>query len=213
MARVLVLNGPNHAFDKSAPIVHEAMKRAGHDSTLTEEKGVLAGGLGDYDAVVLGTGFTRRGPAGPDGKRPLFHELDEKQSEGLFSFVRGGKGFVGIHGTAWWIGGEPVKLTGGAANWHPAGLEFTVKVDQKEHPIFSGIADFTVNDEIYISSWDPEVDVLASASWQGRDWPMAWTHKYGQGKVFFTTLGHGPNTFEVPEVQRMLANAAGWVAG
>jgi len=213
MARVLVLNGPNHAFDRCAPLVHESMKRGGHDSTLSDDKSLLAGGLPGYDVVVLGTGFTRRGPAAPDGTRPLHYELDERQAEGLFSFVRAGKGFVGVHGTAWWIGGEPVKLTGGAANWHPPGLEFTVRIDERDHPITRGIGDFTVNDEIYISSWDPTVQVLASASWQSRDWPMAWTHQYGQGRVFFTTLGHGPNTFEVPEVQSMLANAAGWAAG
>ncbi|TAK24573.1 MAG: ThuA domain-containing protein [Chloroflexota bacterium] len=212
MARVLVLNGPNHSFDQSAPIVHEALGRAGHSSTLTDDKNVLADGLADFQTIVLGTGFTRRERL-PDGSRKLHYELSDAQADGLYGAVRGGIGFVGIHGTGWWIGGEAVKLTGGAANWHPPGLEFTVKVDAADHPIMAGISDFIVNDEIYMSAWDPSVSVLASASWNNQALPMAWTHAYGKGRVFFTTLGHGPNTFEVAAVQRMLANAVGWTAG
>ena len=41
---------------------------------------------------------------------------------------------------------------------------------------------------------------------------MAWTHAYGKGKVFFTTLGHGPNTFENAAVQRLVTNAVQWAA-
>ena len=41
---------------------------------------------------------------------------------------------------------------------------------------------------------------------------FTWTHQYGQGRVFFTTLGHGPGTFENASVQRMLGNAVRWTA-
>jgi type 1 glutamine amidotransferase len=42
---------------------------------------------------------------------------------------------------------------------------------------------------------------------------MAWTHRYGEGRVFYTTLGHGPGTFENPTMQALLANAVRWAAG
>lgn len=211
MPKVLVLNGPNHAFDKSAPIIHEFL--AGSvDSTITDEKDVLANGLDRYDAIVFGTGFTRRERL-PDGSRKLHYELTDAQEEGLYRFVRSGKGLVGIHGTGWWTGGKHAELTGGHANWHPPGLQFKVKVDEPSHPIMQGIADFEVDDEIYMSAYDPTVRILASASWSNVNHPMAWTHQYGQGRVFFTTLGHGPNTFEVPAVQRMVTNAVVWASG
>jgi type 1 glutamine amidotransferase len=138
--------------------------------------------------------------------------LTGEQEDGLFAFVRNGKGLVGIHGTAWWIGGEAIDLVGGHANWHPPGLEFTVNVDDKNHPITRGVEDFTVNDEIYMSAWDPSIRVLATATWADRKHPMAWTHRYGKGNVFFTTLGHGPGTFENAQVLKLLGNAARWAA-
>ncbi len=211
MSRVLVLNGTNHNFHTCAPTIHAALQGAGHQSTLTDDKDVLARGLGAFDAIVLGTGFTRRERL-PDGSRKLHYELNEAQTHGLFGAVEAGKGFVGIHGTGWWIDGASMRLTGGTANWHPPGLEFTVKIDAPDHPIFKGISDFTVHDEIYMSAWDPTVTVLATAAWNGQNLPMAWTHSYGRGKVFFTTLGHANNTFETAAVQRMLANAVAWVS-
>ena len=214
MPRLLVFTGPNHNFDQCAPIVAEALAREPDlDVTLTPEKAILASpDLAEYDAVVLGTGFTRRGRQ-PDGSMKTVSELTDEQATGLFSFVRGGKGIVGVHGTGWWIGGEAVTLLGGHANWHPAGLEFSVHVEDRAHPIVSGIDDFSVEDEIYMSAWDPEIHVLASARWAERSHPVAWTHSYGRGRVFFTALGHGPSTFGKPSIQKLLANAARWVSG
>jgi type 1 glutamine amidotransferase len=213
VAKVLVISGPNHNFDKSAPLVHGALAATdGVDATLSDDKSVLASqALREYDVLVLGTGFTRR-ERYPDGTSKIVPDLTPEQSKGVFEYVRGGKGFVGIHGTGWWIGGEAIALCGGHANWHPPGLQFTVNVDDAAHPIMSGISDFGVDDEIYMSAWDPSVHVLATATWSERKHPMAWTHEYGQGRVFFTTLGHGPGTFENASVQRMLGNAVRWAA-
>ncbi len=214
MPRVLVISGPNHWFDKSAPIVADSLaSQPGLEVTLTEDKSVLASpGLAGYDVLVHGIGFTRR-ERQPDGSWKSLPELTDEQAGGLFAFVRGGKGFVGVHGSGWWIGGEAVRLVGGHANWHPAGLEFAVHLEDRAHPVTAGLDDFTVNDEIYMSAWDPEIHVLASATWAERSHPMAWTKSYGQGRVFYTTLGHGPSTFQNPQVQKMLANAVRWAAG
>ena len=73
MPRVLVLSGPNHGFDQCAPIVADALKRdADFDVTLSEDKSILVDGLGAYDVVVLGTGFTtmQRQPDGTNKRVP-----------------------------------------------------------------------------------------------------------------------------------------------
>ena len=214
MPRILVLSGSNHGFDKCAPLIAAGLQnQAGLEVALVEDKAILASGqLRDYDVLVHGSGFTYR-QRQPDGTVSTLPYLTGEQEKGLFDFVRNGKGLVGIHGTAWWIGGEAVDLVGGHANWHPPGLEFGVNVADPDHTITRGLTDFTVNDEIYMSAWDPAIHVLATATWADRKHPMAWTHAYGKGKVFFTTLGHGPNTFENQTVLQLLANACAWAAG
>jgi type 1 glutamine amidotransferase len=214
MPRVLIISGPNHAFDKSAPIIEQALAaQDGLDVTLTDDKSVLTSpDLATYDVLVHGTGFTR-GERRADGSMAVVDDLTPEQTQGLLSFVRSGKGLVGVHGTAWRIGGEAILLIGGHANWHPPGLEFTVNIDDPEHSITRGIDSFTVQDEIYMSAWDPAIHILASATWADKQHPVAWTHRYGQGRVFYTALGHGPNTFENATMQQLLANGVRWAAG
>jgi hypothetical protein len=209
--KVLILSGKNHGFDQSASVIHQFLSaRDDMEVTLAEDKSLLASPqLNEFDVCVFGTGFTRT-ERQPDGTVARLPELTAEQEEGLLQFVRGGKGLVGIHGTGWWIGGRAVDLIGGHANWHPPGLTFTVNVKDAHHPITQGINDFEVEDEIYISAYDPAIHVLASAEWHGRAHPMAWVKPYGAGRVFYTTLGHGPGTFERPAMQQLLGQGVAW---
>lgn len=212
--KVLILSGPNHQFEQSAPVIRQFLSNRGDMAvTLTDDKAVLASpSLRQFDVCVFGTGFTRA-VRQPDGSVTRERELAPEQEEGLFQFVSGGKGLVGIHGSAWWIGGGAVELLGGHANWHPPGLRFTVNIEAPDHPVTRGIGEFEVEDEIYISAYDPAIQVLASARWQERAHPMAWVKPYGAGRVFYTTLGHGPDTFRQPAMQALVGQAVRWASG
>ena len=213
MKRALILSGPNHRFEESAAVINDFLSKQGDLSvTLTADKTILASAqLSDFDVCVFGTGFTR-GSRGPDGTFKREPDLTPEQEDGLFQFVEGGKGLVGIHGTAWWIGGRAVDLIGGHANWHPPGLKFTVQIDDKAHPVTQGLENFEVEDEIYISAHDPYLHILASAEWHNRKHPMAWVKPYGKGRVFYTTLGHGPGTFAQPGMQKLVTQGVRWAA-
>ena len=208
---VLILSGPNHGFADSAKVIHGFLSAQGDLSvTLTDDKDILASSkMGGFDACVFGTGFTRLARQ-PDGTSKRAPDMTPEQEDGLFRFVAGGKGLVGIHGTGWWIGGRAVDLIGGHANWHPPGLTFTVHIEDPGHPATRGLSDFEVQDEIYMSAYDPAIHILASAQWSNRAHPMAWVKPYGQGRVFFTTLGHGPGTFERPGMQALIVQAVRW---
>jgi len=208
---VLVLSGPNHRFAESAVVIHDFLG-AQQDMTVTlrDDKAILASPeLDEFDVCVFGTGFTRS-VSQPDGTVQRVADLTPAQEDGLFRFVAGGKGLVGIHGTAWWIGGRAVDLIGGHANWHPPGLTFTVNVNDSQHPVTQGLDNFEVEDEIYISAYDPAIHILASADWHNRAHPMAWVKPYGAGRVFYTTLGHGPNTFTRPGMQQLIQQGVRW---
>jgi len=40
--------------------------------------------------------------------------------------------------------------------------------------------------------------------------PVAWTKTYGEGRVFYTNLGHNPSTWDTPEFQDHLLGGLGW---
>ena len=111
MSKILVLSGENHRFNASASVIHSFLDEDVEISaTLTDDKDILASNeLNSYDACVFGTGFTRS-ERQADGTSKRVSDLTPAQEEGLFKFVEGGKGLVGIHGTAWWIGGRAVLL-------------------------------------------------------------------------------------------------------
>ena len=69
-----------------------------------------------------------------------------------------------------------------------------------------------MEDEIYISAYDPAIHILASADWHNRAHPMAWVKPYGAGRVFYTTLGHGPDTFTRPGMQQLIQQGVRWAA-
>ena len=209
---VLLLTGDNHNFHTSAPIIESFLSAEPGIAVKTTDDPESLRALDEYDALVFGTGFTRavRRNDGTVDRTPV---LTPAQEEGLYAYVQSGGGLVGIHGTGWWIPARAVQLVGGHANWHPPGLTFRVAVDDGDHPIMAGVEDFEVEDEIYMSAWDPGIHILASAEWQEKRHPMAWTHRYGEGRVFYTTLGHGPATFKVPAVQKMIAQGVKWAGG
>ena len=44
-------------------------------------------------------------------------------------------------------------------------------------------------------------------------WPLAWKRSYGQGRVFYTALGHEASVWRDPRYQRVLTNAILWSMG
>ena len=211
--KVLVLSGSNHQFESSATVINDfLLLRDDMSVTLTNDKNILASAeLDQFDVCVFGTGFTRT-VRQEDGTLTRQSELTSKQEDGFFRYIHNGKGLVGVHGTAWWIGGRAVDLIGGHSNWHPPGATFTVSIEDTEHSITQGLSDFEVEDEIYISAYDPYIHILASAEWHDRSHPMAWTKNYGKGRVFYTTLGHSSDTFERPAMQQLISQGVAWAA-
>ena len=94
-------------------------------------------------------------------------------------------------------------------------LATTVRVaaSASEHPILVGVPkEFVSPGSLYKNSPLPEGSlVLLNGSVPGQPAePIAWTHKYGNTPVFYTSLGH-PKDFELEPFNRLMLNAAQWV--
>jgi len=74
----------------------------------------------------------------------------------------------------------------------------------------------TKGDELYqtielISDSHPLLK--AKSPRDGREHTVCWTHVYGKGRVFATTLGHDMRTIEDPDYQRLVTRGLLWACG
>jgi uncharacterized protein len=152
-----------------------------------------------------------------------FGELPVLGEQGLLSAVENGLGLLAIHGAASaFLTSRPHKhLLGGQFVGHPAGAQTTYQVTfRRDEPLVQGLSDFVVTSEQYYLLVDPAVRVLATTTIQGgtQRWltgvqmPVAWTRVWGDGRVFYCSLGHDPTTATHPTVVELLRRAACWAA-
>ena len=122
-----------------------------------------------------------------------------------------GVGIAGCHGgmcdsfrqdTEWQF------ITGGQWVSHPGGdgVEYMVNINHGSSPITEGLEDFPVCSEHYYLHIDPAIEVLATTRFpvvpyyhisnKPVDMPVAWTKFWGNGRVFYTSLGHHDDVFD-----------------
>jgi len=93
---------------------------------------------------------------------------------------------------------------------------FEVVPTANQHPITMGIKAFETKDELYYNQKGtiPITPLLKALSLDtGNHEPLAWTHTYGEGKIFQTLLGHSAESLSTPEIQTILMRAGLWVSG
>ena len=121
-------------------------------------------------------------------------------------------------------------------------LDFPVKISNHAHPITEGLDSFNTVQEDFFAGvvWDPEAKIEALATvfddiegyrnmpkhiafmippegpekmkGVNEDWPVAWTNRYGDGRVFVMTIGHGIDTIRRPGFVGLYCRAAEWAA-
>ncbi len=153
-------------------------------------------------------------------------EISEEQEQGLLNTVRRGAGLAGWHGGMadsfrnnvayqWMVGGQWVA--------HPGDIiPYEVAVVDRDDPIVSNIANFGMVSEQYYMHVDPSNHVLATTTFSGEygdaPWiagtvmPVAWKRRFGNGKVFYSSLGHVRKDFEVLEAREIMRRGMLWAA-
>lgn len=142
--------------------------------------------------------------------------IEGRQERALLNAVRRGVGFAGWHGGA----GDSFRnntdyqyMVGGQWVAHPDGItDYIVNITDKKDPVTKGLKDFPVHSEQYYVHVDPNVKVLATTTFQegrhpwitGRTCPSVWKTHYGEGRVFYSSVGHvsedfitSPEAFEI----------------
>ncbi|EPZ53000.1 ThuA domain-containing protein [Alicyclobacillus acidoterrestris] len=144
-------------------------------------------------------------------------DIAPNQFAALREAVHGGVGLAGIHGglgDAFRNIPEFQYMVGGQWVAHPGndGVTYDVTVTDLNHPITQGVPNFTVTSEQYYMHIDPAIHTLATTRFGDTVMPVAWTKRYGSGKVFYHSLGHHPDVVRMPEVLRLTRQGLAWAA-
>jgi uncharacterized protein len=171
------------------------------------------GNLKQYAAVMFYT----------SGEIPM----SDAQKAALLDFVRGGRGFLGIHSATdtFYAWPDYLDLIGGYFNGHPWHQVVTIDVADAADPLVAFLGNsLQLKDEIYqISDFDyrgshvllrldPSSVDLGKTGVHQRfyGWPLAWKRLFGLGRVFYSALGHEASVWQDPRYQRILTNAILW---
>ncbi len=155
-------------------------------------------------------------------------EILSEELAGLRRAIESGTGFAGWHGgvvDSFRISSDYLQLMGAQFAAHPNDLvRHTVQIlpEQAEHEIVSGLPEqFSLTTEQYWMLTDPLNTVLATTTipaGESTPWdqdvvsPVAWTRRWGAGKIFVSTIGHRVADLQVPEVEKLTRRGLLWAA-
>lgn len=148
-------------------------------------------------------------------------ELTGEQEAALCGAVKLGVGLAGAHGgmgDSFRSAAEYNYMVGGQFVSHPHVGEYVVRTVQPEHPLTQKLpASFGYDSEQYYLHVDPKIDVLLETDYYQEGvavtMPVAWTKSWGQGRVFYCSLGHDPQEYETyPCVWDFIIEGAMWAS-
>lgn len=209
---------PNPFAEKALEIL--GRKSGAFEATVSDDPRLLLGDkLPRFDALVMNN-IHERDPFLPAD----FGQLDAQQKEAakkfdaavkqsILEYVRGGKGVVGIHAATAALQNWPEygEMIGGYYGGHIL-QEVPIKLDDPKHPLNAcfGGKPWRIKDEIYIAR-EPHTPanlrILMSLDLEQMKDPgmrpdkiyaISWVRPYEKGRVFYTTLGHAPETYWNP---------------
>ncbi|HEY5960866.1 MAG TPA: ThuA domain-containing protein [Polyangiaceae bacterium] len=188
-------------------------RERGFSLTATEDPATFsANGLANFDVVLF---LSTTGDV-----------LNEEQQVAFEAFIRGGRGFVGVHAASdteydWpWYGG----LVGAYFRNHPEVQRATLLVEDVSHPATAQLpTPWTRTDEWYSFRDNPRTRVKTllrldestyepGESSMDADHPIAWYHEYDGGRAFYTGLGHTDESYQEPAFLEHLWGGIEWAA-
>jgi type 1 glutamine amidotransferase len=200
-----------HTPERSANVVRELLEAEGFVVTVTPDYDALgAEDIGDNALVV---------PVITDGV--LAPELMAR----LVGAIQAGTGLAGFHmGLATSFRSSVPFRYAASCYWvsHPGNIiTYRVDVTRGDHPLMAGIESFEHTSEQYYLNYDPAIEVLATTTFSGEfhPWrkgvvmPVVFTTMHGQGRVFYSSLGHTADELARPQVREILRRGLVWAAG
>lgn len=228
-------DAPQPDRDAGMPVVLYVTHSAGYRHAVLEESVATLSDLGAAhgfavehvpDAAALDAAAIARADAiafFTTGDLPMTDDA----KEALLRFVDEGGGLVGFHSATDTFPSWPAwrALIGGAFDGHPWTEAARLVVEDAAHPATAHLGPaWDVDDELYqFQDWSRDaVHVLLSLDTStvdlaapgvrraDGDFALAWTREVGSGRVFYTALGHRPETWRSDAFRRHVVGGVRW---
>ncbi len=212
MRKAIVVWGgwKGHEPEECAGVVGDILRKNGFSTEVTGDLGIFGSpDIAKADLLVpIITG----------------EKLEKAHADALVEAVRGGLGLGGPHGALATSFKEsaPFRYVSGVT-WvsHPGNIiDFRVNITRQNDPVVEGIPDFDYRSEQYYLHYDPTVEVLATTTFSGEHdeaarnvvMPVVFKRHFGQGRVFYSALGHVAAEYEHPHMREILRRGLLWAA-
>ena len=199
----------------------------------TKDGTVFDGDLDQYAAIAFYTSGDLCSSKSAQSTPPMSPQGKQK----LLDWVKAGGGFVGFH-----AGNDSFHSKGGRNETQKVedrdpfiqmiGGEFVSHGPQQvakmrvTSPYFPGAEElgrsFDMNEEWYaLKNFAPDLHVILVQETEGMKgdcyqrppFPATWARKHGDGRVFYTSLGHRHDVWDSQEFQDLVEGGFGWVMG
>ena len=220
-----VITRKGNELGHAEKILIDLGKQNGFEVTATKDGTIFTPDkLSQFDLIAFYTtgdlttpGFDKETPMPAGGK------------EALLSFVRGGKGFVGFHcaSDTFHSQGDKVdpyiRMVGAEFKAHGAQQSSRIlPASNTKFPI-KELKGFELTEEWYeFRNFNPDMHVILIQDTQSMredaykkqpNYPMTWARREGQGRVFYTSLGHREDVWTNPLFHAITLGGMAWAVG
>ena len=193
--KVLVITG-GHDFDPSFYEIFDSYENVQYDTISQPHFNKRLGdGIADqYDALVF---------------YDMWQDISDAEKKAYIELLEKGQGMVFLHHSlvSYQHWDEFEKIIGGKyvekdlyddpdiqGSTYAEDINLEIKVVDKNHPVTKNIADFSIYDEGYQHiQMNSGIHPLLSTSHPDCASTVAWTNSYGDSKIVYILLGHGPS--------------------
>ncbi len=212
MRQALIVWGgwAGHEPEQCASLVASMLRRNDFEVTVENTTEAFADpALGQFDLIV-----------------PVLTMMTVEREElaSLTGAVEGGTGLAGFHGQM----GDSFRaepgyqfMVGGQWVAHPGDIiDYTVEIAKPADPVMQGVENFRYRSEQYYMHVDPSNEVLATTTFDGAhcawtrdvEMPVVWKRRHGEGRVFYSSLGHVAAEFGHPAMAQIFERGMLWAA-
>jgi type 1 glutamine amidotransferase len=118
-----------------------------------------------------------------------------------------------------------IKMLGGEFIVHQSQQKATQKVVDDKFPGLEDLKDFNFTEEWYaLANFSDDLHVLlvqdtdsmkekGEAAYKRPPYPSTWAKPYGQGRVFYTNMGHREDVWTNDNFQKVVVAGLNWITG